>query len=92
MDRPISPRGAFGLAITILASLLTNVPIIILNFLDSINVRLGLIVIFTTIFSSLLAWLSNAQRKEVFAASAAFAAVQVVSIGGAKSTDSTDKV
>jgi hypothetical protein len=65
----------------ILASLLTTVPILILRFVPSINWRLGLIVLFTFLFSSTLAFMCNPRRAELFAASAAFAAVQVVFLG-----------
>ncbi|GKZ22834.1 hypothetical protein AbraIFM66951_004958 [Aspergillus brasiliensis] len=66
---------------TVLASLLTTIPVVVLNFISSINLRLGLIVMFTLLFSSVLAFMGNASRVEVFGASAAFAAVQVVFVG-----------
>ncbi|KAK9427303.1 hypothetical protein V1505DRAFT_380596 [Lipomyces doorenjongii] len=74
---------------TIVASLVTTIPIIILKFVPSINWRLGLVVIFTAVFSSTLAFMSNAKRAEVFGASAAFAAVQVVFVGSVSQGNGT---
>jgi hypothetical protein len=44
-------------------------------------VRIGLMIVFTAIFSVSLAVLTEAKRAEIFAATAAFAAVEVVFIG-----------
>ena len=68
-----------------LASLLITIPIIALRFVNSTNTRLGLIILFTFVFSFGLVVLGNARRNEVFAASAAFAAVQVVFVAGVSS-------
>ncbi|KAM0803376.1 hypothetical protein BDR22DRAFT_886751 [Usnea florida] len=69
---------AADIVCTILAPLLTTVPMFILFFVTDITKRLGIIMAFTTLFSISLAMFSSARRIEVFAATSAFAAVQVV--------------
>jgi hypothetical protein len=66
---------------TVLAALLTVVPIIALYFANSHGLRIGLIALFTFVFASALTIMSDVKRSEVFGASAAFVAVQVVFIG-----------
>ncbi|KAK0509175.1 hypothetical protein JMJ35_008546 [Cladonia borealis] len=63
---------------TLLAPLLTTIPMFVLYFVKDIEKRLGIIMGFTMIFSISLAMFSSARRIEVFAATSAFAAVQVV--------------
>ncbi len=79
---------------TLFAPLLTTIPMFILYFVTDIKKRLGIIMAFTTLFSvrsvpplfsivqhlitHSLAMFSSARRIEVFAATSAFAAVQVV--------------
>ena len=82
---------------TILASLLPVIAIVVLYVINDMAKRLGLIAVFTTVFSACLAALTRANRFDTFAATAAyvknilirdreltacrFAAVQVVFIG-----------
>lgn len=70
-------RWTFMVA-SVLASALPIVSIVILYWVRSIKVRLGLIAIFNIVLSFVLAWFTSAKRAEVFAVSAAFSAVCVV--------------
>ena len=72
-----------------LASLFPIVAIVVLTFVTSRFRRLGIIVGFTLAFSFCLGLFTAASKGEVFSASAAFAAVQVVFVGGDNSTSST---
>lgn len=63
---------------TVISCLLVTVPIIVLHYVKNAGIRLGLIVVFTLIFSLALVFVSDASRKDIFAASAAFVAVQVI--------------
>ncbi|KAI0857983.1 hypothetical protein F4860DRAFT_487793 [Xylaria cubensis] len=67
--------------VTIISCLIITVPIVVLNYVTRTSLRLVLIVLFTFIFSLALAFMSDAKRKEIFAATAAFVAVQVVFVG-----------
>ena len=66
---------------TVLCCLVITVPIIVLNYVEDTDFRVTAIVLFTLLFSFLLATLSDAARKDIFAATAAFTAVQVVFVG-----------
>ncbi|KAH8776511.1 hypothetical protein F5883DRAFT_248746 [Diaporthe sp. PMI_573] len=63
---------------TVLASLLPLLSITVLYTIQSDTIKLGVIVIFSACFSLALALTTNARRIEIFAATAAFAAVNVV--------------
>ncbi|CAG8952589.1 hypothetical protein HYFRA_00009695 [Hymenoscyphus fraxineus] len=63
---------------TVVASLLPTVAIVVLYCVQEMRVRLGLIVGFTMVFTACLVVFTAGRRGEVFAASSAFAAVQVV--------------
>ncbi|PMD16822.1 hypothetical protein NA56DRAFT_579789 [Hyaloscypha hepaticicola] len=65
---------------TIVASLLPISAIIVLYFITTMPVRLGLVSIFTAIFSVCLWFMTDGRLIEVFSATSAFAAVQVVFI------------
>ncbi|KAF2807039.1 uncharacterized protein BDZ99DRAFT_538101 [Mytilinidion resinicola] len=65
----------------VIASLLPVVSVVILYSLSSMKARLGVMAGFDTLFAFLLAGCATVRRGEVFAATAAFAAVQVVFIG-----------
>ncbi|CZR67079.1 uncharacterized protein PAC_16978 [Phialocephala subalpina] len=65
---------------TLVASLLPISSIVILYFVNNAVVRLGIVVAFTAVFSITLLLITQAKRAEVFAATSAFAAVQVVFI------------
>ncbi|KAI0517530.1 hypothetical protein F5B22DRAFT_109055 [Xylaria bambusicola] len=68
-------------ATTLLSTAFPLVSIPILYFVENMLKRLGLIVVFTSLFSLALLFTSNARRVEIFMASSAFAAVQVVFVG-----------
>ncbi|PVH83441.1 hypothetical protein DL98DRAFT_513322 [Cadophora sp. DSE1049] len=75
--------------ITILASLLPIVCIVILWAVHSVGWRLGIMAIFTAAFASILVVFTSAKEVEIFASTAAFAAVEVVFIGSALAGNST---
>ncbi|RSM12599.1 hypothetical protein CEP52_002389 [Fusarium oligoseptatum] len=64
-----------------LASLLPTLMILVLYFVKRMLVRIGLVIVFTTTFSVTMSFYPGAKKGEVFAAVAAFAAVEVVFIG-----------
>jgi hypothetical protein len=64
-----------------LASFLPTASIVILYCVKSMSRRLLIVAGFTGIFSLVLGLVTNGELVEVFAASAAFAAVQVVLLG-----------
>ncbi|KAL9078111.1 MAG: hypothetical protein Q9157_002966 [Trypethelium eluteriae] len=64
-----------------LSSLLPTLAILILYFVRRMIIRIALVIIFTGLFSMTLSLLTEAKRVEVFSATAAFAAVEVVFIG-----------
>ncbi|KAI1747191.1 hypothetical protein F4782DRAFT_535637 [Xylaria castorea] len=85
-DFKVSPSasaiiGAGDKFVTVISCLLITAPIVVLNFVTTTSLRLVLIVLFTLAFSLALAFMSDAKRKEIFAATAAFVAVQAVFIG-----------
>ncbi|KAL2071856.1 hypothetical protein VTL71DRAFT_13091 [Oculimacula yallundae] len=65
---------------TIIASLLPIVAIAVLYCVGSMKTRLGLVSLFTFMFSTALSFFTNARRGEIFVATSTFAAVQVVFI------------
>ncbi|CEI70553.1 hypothetical protein FVEN_g952 [Fusarium venenatum] len=66
----------------LLAALLLIGAIVILYNVKSHNLKLGLIALFTILFSASIGLLTNARRAEVFGATAAYAAVLVVFVSG----------
>jgi len=70
-----------SMAATTLAALLIVAPVVVLDEINSMRVRLGLMSVFTVVFSLCVARLTGAKRTDVFAATAAFAAVQAVFLG-----------
>ncbi|TKA79572.1 hypothetical protein B0A49_02999 [Cryomyces minteri] len=62
----------------LLASLLPAISIIVLYFVQNMLARLGAIMAFSAVFAFTLAVFTKATRIEIFAATAAFASVQVV--------------
>jgi len=66
---------------TILSSLLPAVSIVALYFIPHQLARIASIVAFSLLFSVVLTLITNARRIDCFAATAAFAAVQVVFVG-----------
>ncbi|KAI1143084.1 hypothetical protein F5Y05DRAFT_142310 [Hypoxylon sp. FL0543] len=63
---------------TVVAALMPLLSIVILYFVNSDATKLGIIVVFSACFALVLAVMTNARKIEVFAATAAFAAVNVV--------------
>jgi FtsH-binding integral membrane protein len=72
---------AASMSATMLAALLIVAPVVVLDEINSMRVRLGLMSVFTVVFSLCVARLTGAKRTDVFAATAAFAAVQAVFLG-----------
>lgn len=67
---------------TIIAAILLVGAIAALYFITNPGARLGIIAVFMTLFAVSVAPLTNAKRAEVFAATAAYAAVLVVFVSG----------
>jgi hypothetical protein len=70
----------------IISSILPTLVILVLYFVKRMVVRIGLVIVFTAVFSLALALLTAARKVEIFSATAAFAAVEVVFIGSTNST------
>ncbi|CZR68131.1 uncharacterized protein PAC_18030 [Phialocephala subalpina] len=66
---------------TIISALLPVVSVVVLYCVKNMRVRLGLVAVFTVLFSLVLSLIAPAKRVEVFAATAAFTSVQVVFLG-----------
>jgi len=71
---------------TVFSSIAPLVSIVVLSFVSNAEARLGLVCAFTILFTVCLAVATKARRVEIFAATAAFASVQVVFIGTSNST------
>jgi hypothetical protein len=65
-----------------LAAILLISAILSLHIVTSSNTKLGLVAMYTLLFALCVALLTNAKRAEVFAATAAYAAVLVVFVSG----------
>ena len=74
-------RVIAGISI-IMAALLLEGAIVALYFITNPRLRLGLIALFMVLFAGGIGLLSNAKRSEMFAATAAYAAVLVVFVSG----------
>ena len=70
-------------ATSFLAAIVILAPVIALHFVHTSNQRLGAIAGFTMAFVLAMVTTSDVKRGEVFAATAAFGAVQVVYVGAA---------
>ncbi|KAF4449021.1 hypothetical protein F53441_7671 [Fusarium austroafricanum] len=77
---------ASNLFAVVVSSALPVLTIFVLNYLKTTTARIGFTVLFTVIFAVILQCFSNAKRIEIFAATATFAAVEVVFIGSALSS------
>ncbi|KAF8222358.1 hypothetical protein L208DRAFT_1413588 [Tricholoma matsutake] len=66
----------------VFSSLLPILSIVVLYFIKSNNIRLGIIVLFTVLCSTSLAFISHASNSEIIVATATYAAVQVVFVSG----------
>ncbi|KAI1070475.1 hypothetical protein LB507_006734 [Fusarium sp. FIESC RH6] len=78
---------ASNLIAVMVSSALPVLTIFVLNTLPSTTLRLGLTVLFTVVFAVVLEIFTSAKRIEIFAATATFAAVEVVFIGSALKSD-----
>jgi uncharacterized membrane protein len=67
---------------TLFAAVLLIGAITSLYFVQKPGAKLGLLAVFTSLFAASVGGLTNAKRQEVFAASAAYAAVLVVFVSG----------
>ncbi|PVI02231.1 hypothetical protein DM02DRAFT_653699 [Periconia macrospinosa] len=79
-DESIVEKGA-NLVATVLSSVLPLVAIVILYRFQDTRLRIYIAVGITAAFALVLAMCTNARRVEIFAATATFAAVEVVFIG-----------
>ncbi|KAH4343655.1 hypothetical protein HBH98_145270 [Parastagonospora nodorum] len=79
---------ASNVAVAAVSSILPTLIILGLYFVKRMIVRIGLVILFTAIFSVALAVFTSACKVEIFSATAAFAAVEVVFIGSS-STNGT---
>ena len=68
------------------AGLLILVPLVTMHLLQTYEHRLIVIIVFTFAFTGLVALKTEAKRSEIFSATAAFVAVQVVYVGSALSS------
>ena len=75
-------RRTTRLFAVVLSSILPVLSIVILYYVHSTNVHIGLIIVFSTLFSAVVALVSDARNVEVMAATAAYAAVLVVFVSG----------
>ncbi|ORY12786.1 hypothetical protein BCR34DRAFT_587055 [Clohesyomyces aquaticus] len=66
---------------TTLSSLLPTLAILVLFFVKRMLLRIGLVIVFTAIFSFTLSVTTEARKVDIFSATAAFAAVEVVFVG-----------
>ncbi|KIW90084.1 uncharacterized protein Z519_09515 [Cladophialophora bantiana CBS 173.52] len=73
--------NAVDILATNVSCLFSILSIVALYFIQSIALRIGMTAIFTAVFCLCLAAMTEARRFEIFAATSAFAAVQVVFIG-----------
>ncbi|XPS92847.1 hypothetical protein M3J09_002224 [Ascochyta lentis] len=78
---------ASNIVVAAISSLLPTLVILALYFVKRMIVRIGLVIMFTAVFSIALAWFTDARKVEIFSATAAFAAVEVVFIGSSNSTE-----
>ncbi|KAK2761714.1 hypothetical protein FQN54_001542 [Arachnomyces sp. PD_36] len=74
-------RTVAAISVT-LAAILLILAIITLYLASNPKVKLGLVVVYTVLFALSVALLTNARRTEVFAVTAAYAAVLVVFVSG----------
>jgi hypothetical protein len=72
---------------TVAAAVLLIGAIVALHFTNRAGARLGLIAAFTALFALSVMVLTNAKRAEIFAATAAYAAVLVVFVSGDLGSD-----
>ncbi|KAK3346484.1 hypothetical protein B0T25DRAFT_552116 [Lasiosphaeria hispida] len=76
-------NAASNIISLVISSVLPILAIFVLNSRQSTTERFGFTVLFTALFALALGFFSSAKRAEIFAATATFAAVEVVFIGTA---------
>ncbi|KAH7013423.1 hypothetical protein EDB80DRAFT_371775 [Ilyonectria destructans] len=74
---------------TVVAAILLLGAIVLLHLLDQENAQLGVIAMFTVLFAASVRVLTNARRAEIFASTAAYAAVLVVFVSSSPSNSGT---
>lgn len=75
----------------LIVSLLLISAIVLLHVISNAQAKLGIVAAFTLVFALCVALLTNARRTEVFAATAAYAAVLVVFVSGELGGGRTDQ-
>jgi hypothetical protein len=83
-------RTVAGISMVLAAILLIGA-IVSLHAVTSDKAKLGLVATFTVLFAASIALLTNARRAEVFAATAAYAAVLVVFVSGDLGASSSEQ-
>ena len=79
---PNKPYETAARVLAVLAStLIPSVAIVVLYFIQRLIIRIVTSILLSLVFSTTLAILTKARAAEIFASTAAFAAVQVVFIG-----------
>lgn len=68
-----------------LSAVLPTLAILVLYFVKDMIQRIGLVILFTAVFAIAMAVFTGAKKIEIFSATAAFAAVEVVYIGSTAS-------
>ena len=75
-------RRTIRVVAVVLSSILPVLSIVILYYVQSMDIHIGLIIIFSILFSAVVALVTDARNVEVMAATAAYAAVLVVFMSG----------
>ncbi|PVH87646.1 hypothetical protein DL98DRAFT_649265 [Cadophora sp. DSE1049] len=70
----------------IISTIFPSMEVLVLYFIQKMVVRVGMVLLFSATFSLSLAIFTNARPVEIFAATAAFASVQVVFVGSTSGT------
>jgi uncharacterized protein DUF6594 len=65
-------RKAGNIAVAMLSSTLPTLVILVLYFVKRMIVRIGLVIVFTAVFSTALAVFTTASKVEIFSATAAY--------------------
>ncbi|KAI0156186.1 hypothetical protein BJ166DRAFT_594381 [Pestalotiopsis sp. NC0098] len=77
-------RAGDGIVVA-LSAVLPTLAILVLYFVKDMIQRIGLVILFTAVFAIAMAVFTGAKKIEIFSATAAFAAVEVVYIGSTAS-------
>ena len=68
-----------NIAVAVLSSVLPTLAILVLYFVNRMIVRIGLIILFTALFSVTLAVFTAARKVEIFSATAAYVIYNIIS-------------